>query len=263
MDDPKICYSERFVGVPTGECVTTTYEKPSVAIGPLPQNEAALLAGLSGKTPSGGTPMWPAVQGTLNQLRAHLEKNPGRKAVLVLATDGLPSCAPPGNTGIPPIAQIVGMARMGTPSIATYVVGVFSAIETVTAQVQLDTIAVAGGTGQAVVLGATNDLSMRLQEALNAIRGSALSCEFKIPTQKSELDFGSAKVRFTTNAGTREELPYVRAMTNCDAMRGGWYYDVDPANGKPTSIHVCPASCEQFKKEGSGKVDLIFGCSAS
>ncbi|HEY0710080.1 MAG TPA: hypothetical protein VGG33_24935 [Polyangia bacterium] len=244
------------------QCAVDAYETAAVPIQALPQNETALLNRLVAKIPTGGTPMYPAVQGTLQQLREHLAKNPGRRAVLLLATDGEPSCAPPGEAGdIPAIARIVAEARMGNPSIQTYVVGVFLPAEAAGAQVQLDTLAMAGSSRRAFIVEVNTDLATRLQEAFEEVRGSALSCEFKIPTHKSELDFGAVKVRFTTSAGGLEEIGRVPGMSSCDATRGGWYYDVDPASGRPTTIHVCPVSCDRYKRGAVGKVDLVFGCS--
>ncbi|HEY0706379.1 MAG TPA: VWA domain-containing protein [Polyangia bacterium] len=262
MPIPKRCASGVLLPGANSECELTNYEKAAVPIASLPANEAALTQALRAKTPSGGTPMRSAVEGALKQLRTHLEMNPGRKAALVLASDGLPSCTPAAMHGIPAIAELVNMARMGTPSVSTYVVGVFSAAEIATAGPQLDSVAMAGGTGQAFVLTASDDLAKSLQDALNTIRGSALSCEFKVPPGKGDgIDFGKVNVRFTPTSGAREDLPYVRTKAGCDPVRGGWHYDVDPANGgKPTSIHVCPASCEKFKQDGSAKVDLVFGC---
>ncbi|HEY0710734.1 MAG TPA: hypothetical protein VGG33_28275 [Polyangia bacterium] len=244
------------------ECSSASYDPLAVAISPLPGNRGSLLVGLRGTTPgTGGTPMRVAVETSLKQLRAHLAKNPGRKGALVLATDGFPSCEPIELNNIPAIAQLVEAARNSTPSIATYVIGTFSPAELAQARPLLDMVANAGGTGQAFLLSAAPDLLQQLQDALAAIRGAALSCEFKIPTGKSELDYGAVKVSFTTNAGKREQLNHVKTMADCDPARGGWYYDVDPAMGKPTTIFACPASCQTFKAEGNGKVDLSYGCS--
>jgi hypothetical protein len=49
-------------------------------------------------------------------------------------------------------------------------------------------------------------------------------------------------------------------MADCDPSRGGWHYDVDPATGTPTSIRVCPASCEKIQRDTATKDDLVFGC---
>jgi Mg-chelatase subunit ChlD len=100
-------------------CESVVYEKATVAIAPLPASEPPLVQALSDRRPGGDTPMHPAVQGTLNQLRAHLAQNPGHKAVLVLATDGLPSC---GGDAVA-IADTLRTAQQDTPSIATYVIG--------------------------------------------------------------------------------------------------------------------------------------------
>ncbi|HEY0714736.1 MAG TPA: hypothetical protein VGF45_18790, partial [Polyangia bacterium] len=243
------------------ECNTANYETAEVDIAELPGNQARLLRALAGKAPTGGTPMRSGVEGALKQLRAHLAKNPGRKAVLVLASDGLPSCMPAAEHGIPAVAELLRAAQAGTPSIATYVVGVFAQAEIPRSQPQLDMLAMAGGSNQAFVVTANGDLAMRLQEAFDTIRGAALACDYQIPTPPSGmLDFAKVNVRFTPTAGAAAELPYVKSMTACDPTRGGWYYDVDPAAGKPTRVLVCPSTCQQFKKDGSAKVELVFGC---
>jgi Mg-chelatase subunit ChlD len=256
MPATKFCESN----TPAAECAPAGYEIPAVAIGELPGSQTGLLRALTAKVPRGGTPMRAAVEGALKHLRAHLEKNPGRKAVLVLASDGLPSCDPT-TDGIPAVVELVRMAQMAAPSIATYVVGVFAPAEIPRAQPQLDMVAMAGGSNQAFVVSANSDLAMRLQEALDTIRGAALACDFTIPPPKDGmLDFSKVNVRYTPTGGAAGELPYVRSMAGCDPTRGGWYYDVDPAMGKPTRVLVCPSTCQQFKKDGSAKVDLLFGC---
>jgi hypothetical protein len=244
------------------ECASASYDSLVASIAPLPQNRGPLLVGLRGNSPSnGGTPMRVAVETSLQKLRTHLAKVPGRKGALVLATDGFPGCTPPALNDLPAITNLVARARSETPSVSTYVIGTFSAAEITQVRPLLDMVATAGGTGQAFVVTANTDLSQQLQAALAAIRGSALNCEFKIPTGKSELDYGAVRVSFTTSAGKREQLDHVKSMADCDPVRGGWYYDVDPTQGKPTTILACPASCQTFRAEGSGKVDLSFGCS--
>ncbi len=90
--------------------------------------------------------MGPAVRGVLKHLQARLQANPGRKVVLVLASDGLPGgCA---RNDIPSIAMDINAAFMATPSIPTYVIGVFSQTELARAQPQLDQLAMGGGTNK-------------------------------------------------------------------------------------------------------------------
>jgi hypothetical protein len=40
----------------------------------------------------------------------------------------------------------------------------------------------------------------------------------------------------------------------------GWYYDVDPTQGKPTKIIVCAAGCNALKSTHNGRVEVRVGC---
>jgi hypothetical protein len=254
---PRTCVSNSLFG--GAECDPLGYQAPAVPIGTLPAAEMPLLAALNAKDPTGGTPMGPAVRGALGQLRAHLQVNPGRKAVLVLASDGVPAAFCPMNE-IADIAANLGAAFMGPPSIPTYVIGVFSQAELAMSQAQLDQLAMAGGSTKAFVLAATNDLTQRLQEALNQIRGAALACEYQIPAPTvGSIDFTKVNVRYT-GGGTSENIPYVERADRCDPTRGGWYYDVAPGTGVPTRILTCDATCRRFRTDQAGKVELVFGC---
>ena len=204
-------------------------------------------------------PMGPAARGVLTHLRARQMANPGRKVALILVSDGLPGACT--RNDIPSIAMDLQAAFMGTPSIPTYVIGVFSQAELMRSQPQLDQLAMGGGTMTAFVLTATDDLNMRLLDALNQIRGAALACEYRIPAPQAggSIDYGKVNVRYTGAAGP-QNIPYVERMDRCDPMRGGWYYDTNPAMGKPARVMICPASCSQFKTDKSAQVELVFGC---
>jgi hypothetical protein len=231
---------------------------PAVAIQQLPMARGPLTRTLARKTPIGGTPLGPAVRGVLGHLRARLTADPSRKAALIVTSDGLPEGCD--RNQIPDIAADIGAAFGGTPSVPTYVIGVFGADEIGMARPQMDTLARSGGTGQAHVLTAGDDLNMRLLDALNQIRGAALACEYRIPAMPAgKLDFDRVNVRHTGPAGP-ENVPYVETMARCDPARGGWYYDVPPAMGTPTRVIICPATCARFNAEKSAQVDLVFGC---
>jgi hypothetical protein len=255
---PKTCTVSLFQNT---ECEEPQYEMPTVSIDVLPAGVPALTRALNRKSPSGGTPMGPAIRGVMKHLQARLQANPGRKVALVLASDGLPgNCT---RNDIPSIAMDLNAAFMATSSIPTYVIGVFSRTEVATAQPQLDQLAMGGGTTNAFILTATDDPNMRLLDALNTIRGAALACEYMIPTPaKGDLDFSKVNVRYTSTGGP-ENIPYVERMDRCDPMRGGWYYDVHPGMGKPSRVMVCPATCARFKTEKSSQVELVFGCATS
>jgi Mg-chelatase subunit ChlD len=248
---PKSCV----VGGNGDDCQEARYQTPAVPIQVLPTGQFALTRMLTQKLPLGGTPLGPAVRGVLDHLRARLMADPARKAALVVTSDGLPDGCERNDVGA--VAADLAAAFGGAPSIPTYMIGVFTVEELAMARPQLDMLAQSGGTKQAFLLTAGEDLNMRLLDALNQIRGAVLACEYRIPA--GTLDFGKVNVRHTSPAGP-QNIPYVETMNRCDPMRGGWYYDVPPSAGTPTRIIVCPATCASFTAEKSAQVDLVFGC---
>jgi hypothetical protein len=126
----------------------------------------------------------------------------------------------------------------------------------------LERMAAAGGTDRAFVLKEGADLTRELQGTLNQIRGAALPCELKLPPAPSgaRIDYGKVNLRFAGAAGA-ETVLYAGTPERCDPDNGGWYYDVEPAKGIPTSLVACPATCQRFKAEEEARVDLLVGCS--
>jgi hypothetical protein len=253
---PKLCVDDR-----TASCLDASYETPVVPIGDLPSSAAAMTDTLALTIPQGSTPTGPAVRGALAHLRARAAANPLRKPVLVLATDGLPSgCDAPALNPASPSVMALSAARMATPAVNSYVIGVFAQAQLGRALTTLNSLATAGGTGSAFVLMTGTDLSQRFLEAVNQIRGTALGCEFIIPPPtRGTIDFEKVNVRYTGPAGT-EDLRYVGSSDRCDAARGGWYYDVDPAGGRPARVLLCPATCTRVKDTAGVSVQLRFGC---
>ena len=244
--------------LPFNFCDEGGYTVPAVPIAGLPGNDVHLVRAVLNKTPIGSTPMGAAVRGVLTQLRAHLAAHPGRKVALVLVGDGLPGGCAMGD--IPSIATNLNAAMTGQPSIPTYVIGVFAPDDAAASQIQMDRLAMAGGTTRSILLTSTPDLTQRLQQALAQIRGAAIACEFTIPSpQMGAIDFTRVNVRYTGATGP-VDVPYVEAVDRCDPTRGGWYYDVPPGRGTPSRILVCESSCRSFKMDASAKVDLLFGC---
>jgi hypothetical protein len=252
MPRGKICGN-----IGSGSCTQADYSSLAVGITPLPAAEPALTRAITIKEPIGFTPTTPAVTGALDHLRQHLAANPTHKGALVILTDGLPlGCTQ--NTYLTVTSSIMA-ARMATPSILTYAIGVFGANQ-LNGGNTLDQWAMAGGTGTATVVNPTADFAEKLLAALNTVRGAALPCEFTIPPpQSGTIDFGKVNVRYSGAAGPTDVL-YVGQASRCDAASGGWYYDVDPAMGQPTRILICPATCDRFKGDAAARVDLVFGC---
>jgi len=179
------------------------------------------------------------------------------RVIALLATDGLPTeCTPTDAAGI---ADIARTAAMGSPSISTYVIGVFSPEET-PALMNLDSWARAGGTEKAFILDPSQDVNAQFLDALEKIRGGTLACEYVLPPspQGNELDLGLVNVAVVSDKTTRD-LRYVGDASSCNKTEYGWHYDADPDSGKATKIVACAATCDMLK-QSSGRVELKLGC---
>jgi len=90
------------------------------------------------------------------------------------------------------------------------------------------------------------------------IRGSAVPCDFKVPTETAngKVDPTLVNVRFTPSTGAPSVIPQTFDGTagGCGPM-GGWYYD-NPA--APTLLKVCDASCKALGL--GGRVEVELGC---
>lgn len=245
------------------ECVLPDYEPAKVAIAALPGNASALtttINALPDPAPSALTPTSVAIQSGLAIAKAHAAANPGRGVVLVLATDGLPTrCAP---LDVPGLSGLAAAGVSGAPSIKTFVIGVFADAEKATAGPNLDAIAAGGGTSKAFIVTTSSNVAADFQKALDAIRGSALPCEYAIPQSPAgQQDFDKVNVQHTSGTGQKDVLPNKKNAAGCGGSPG-WYYDVDPASGgTPTKIILCPTTCNAVKNDtGAAKVEILLGC---
>ena len=101
-------------------------------------------------------------------------------------------------------------------------------------------LAMSGGTNQAFVLTADDDLNMRLLDALEPDPRRRPGLRVPDPRHaRASLDFGKVNVRHTSAARPREH-PLRRAMDRCDPTRGGWYYDVPPSRARPAGSSSAP-----------------------
>jgi hypothetical protein len=245
----------------TTNCDAAVYAAPAQPIATLPNAAAKLIASIDGTTPKGDTPTAPALSGAIQQASSWAKAHPDHRVVAVLATDGLPTeCTP---TDINQVAAIAAKGVAATPSIDTFVIGVFGPDDVAQrAPSNLDTIALSGGTKSAYIVDTTKDVTAQFLAALDAIRGGKLDCAFQIPEPSNgqTLDYTKVNVRVKTSASA-SNLFYVGSAAGCDAASGGWYYDADPAQGAtPSMIVACPASCSAFQAAQDASVEIALGC---
>jgi hypothetical protein len=253
-------------------CTAANYATPAVAFATLPDSAPALSAALAARTPDGYTPTGPALTGALQQARDRAKSNPGHKVAVILVTDGLPggfipnkppmSCMPGDIAGVVDVVKNGNMTSADSPAIQTFVIGVFGPCDLVDQNVMpaanLDKLASAGGTTKAVVISTDQNVQQQLQDALKQVRTSAIACQYAVPkSDTGTVDPMKVNVRFNS-AATGNTLVYkVPKKDNCDATKGGWYYDNDD---KPTQIILCDKSCSDFQAKQDGRVDIALGC---
>jgi hypothetical protein len=236
-------------------CEEARYSEPAVPISASPTRSDEVIASLRAQVPLGQTPTGPALGGALEQARLWAEQNPDRQVVTVLATDGFPtSCEP---LEIPDIAELANDAVEAARSVRTFVIGVFGTADLGgDGQQRLDTIARAGGTERAIVINTAGDVAEDFLEALNGIRNSAVSCDFRLDGAAS-LDFDRVNLQMTDAGGAVTGLLNVGDASAC-GNDDGWFYVRDAA-GTPVQITVCPSTCDTFTEEGV-RADLQVGC---
>lgn len=271
------------------KCSSETYEAPVTPMTTLPSTEfGAAFEGyetevgspLSGGDWRGGTPTQAAVEGVAAYLRTLVEEHPEDKFALVLVTDGLPMGCPD-NSIDSVAASLAALADAGLP---TYVIGIQNPVNPPAALPQgwtdwgecqegpggdtepcespnnldeLDALAVAGGTGAAILVD-TNDPSAteeQLSAAIREIAAESASCEIPIPpnpTPGEVFDKDKVDVRITVD-GETTRLDYDPA---CE-IDGAWHYDDED---DPTSIELCPSTCDTVTADKNSRIEVDFLC---
>jgi hypothetical protein len=256
-------------------CTGANYATPVVDMGELPAAAQPLIDALNARSPDGFTPTGPALTGALEYAVARQNASPGRKVAVVLVTDGLPGgfipmspppeCTPGDVAGV---GALISAGAMGTPSIPTFVIGVFGPCDlidqNIMPQANLNTWAVAGGTTQAVLISTDQDVTQQLRDALAQVRTKAIACQYSVPANDDgALDFGKVNVQYASGAMPATTIGYVGGVddASCDPTLGGWHYNADPkAGGTPTEIIVCPQTCAQLQAVADVHVDIAYGC---
>lgn len=239
------------------QCSVPLYGVPDVAMQVLPDAAPAFVAAVDAQRMFGGTPLVQVMQGMLDYLRSWAAAHPGRKPVMVLATDGVPDDTCAASDIEPPnsLENAVALAKSayaGEPSIPVFVIGVGAELGA------LNGIAEAGGTGAAAVLSTGGNVTQKFLAALDDIRTSAISCEYAIPEPANDqIDFDAVNVTFQDGAAP-DTFFYVADAAGCSSSsEKSWYYD-DPA--RPEHVVLCPKTCERVSAASAAKVSIAFGC---
>jgi Mg-chelatase subunit ChlD len=236
-------------------CDVAQYALPTVAISALPDAAAGLIASIDGKQPSGDTPTGPALSGALQQAKTWATAHLDHRVATVLVTDGLPNECSPSAAG--ELAALAKASVTSSPSINTFVIGVFGAADmTTSAPDTVNQIAQQGGTDHAFVVDTTADVAAQVQAALEAIGASGPDCEFQIPLSPGGGALDAGKVNVTLGTTQSQIVRHVFDASACDPVAGGWYYELD--GGSQSQIAVCPVTCSAAKS--GTPVKILLGC---
>ncbi|MDI1447428.1 vWA domain-containing protein [Polyangium sp. 6x1] len=231
-------------------CVAADYAKPDVPIAPLPAVGTTLINSMNAHSPGGGTPTEPALQGAVDYTRQWALTNPTHTSIVVLATDGNPEGC---GSSVDGVKAVAASAFASVPSIRTFVIGVGDLAA------NLDGIAAAGGTGSAFIVSVAPDATEKFLQAMNEIRGAALSCSYLIPQPPpgEDIDYDRINVEYTPESGISVIIPQVKSKADCPAAGLAWYYDVPAA---PKQIIFCDSTCSQVAKDTKAEIDVLVGC---
>lgn len=234
----------------TDSCDAADYAKPDVEIATLPGAIGAFTASIDKHAPTTSTPTSAALQGAINHAKVWGTANPNHVVIDVLATDGDPTEC---DTDLDHINAIAAAGASGMPKVLTFVIGVGTSLSA------LNGTAAAGGTGSAFIVDTNQNVNQQFLDALNKIRGAALSCSYLIPTPKmGKPDFDSVNVQYAPGDGSAAVvLPKVKDKASCPAAGNAWFYDNSAA---PKQIILCDATCTKVAADAKGQIDILLGC---
>ncbi len=232
-------------------CGTGDYAFPVVPIGPLPDVAPSILKAIAVQTRASGTPTTPAIEGAHLYTRSQQVASGDHTAALVVVTDGAPrDCA----SSIASTSAVAAAAIAASPPIRTYVLGVGPNLA------NLNAIAQAGGTTQAYLVESSGEGA--LLAAFEAIRTSALACEYVIPPGDPLTDADVLSVSTRTGAdGATTQVGQVENAEAC-ASQVGWFYDnpITSTGPPPSKVVLCPAACDPLVKTTGNRLDVAIDC---
>ncbi len=259
--DLGVCQDFERVCMEATSCDPDQYQVPAVEIGTIRDRVETVDQILATQPLQGLTPTAPALSGGIAHARQWAVDHPEQTVITVLATDGLPTDCGVEDGDVSQAVEVAAAGVEGSPSVRTVVIGVFDEVleSNALSAYNMNLIAQAGDTDEAVLIDSGDDVSDRFLEALRSVRSNTLACEFALP--EAGVNYFRVNLEFRPEGGTAEQLTYVSGEGQCDPNGGNWFYDVDPASGgTPTRIEVCPNVCERFKAARNADFSLQVGC---
>jgi len=241
------------------QCNVGGYQVPAVPVGTLGGTVdvgSIVASSLDLQQMYGGTPTVPMLEGATVYLKGWLEQHPDHRAVLVVATDGMPDQSCTATTfGLPNnmanVIAVAAEAAQSDPPVKTFVIGVGDDLTA------LDQFAQAGGTGRAILVNARQNADVAFLDALTQIRRDALGCQFAVPGVTTIIR-DKAQVRFEPDDGSGTQIfPRVDSRDACGDGEG-WFFD-DPAD--PRTLILCDQTCETVTQGKTGVLNVEFACS--
>ncbi len=250
-------------------CPGNGYGTPAVGLTSLPSGAAALVTSLNQEGPLGTyTPTQDAILGANAFSQAN--KDPKRKMISILITDGLPNTCPVSSGS--GLAQIVS-SHFSSTGIPTYVIGMtgadFATVETIAAgggtKTHPDAVSTlsdtcGNGNGPCYHWNVGNGDPAVFVEALKLIQQQALGCSLDIPQVSGGIpDWNKVELHYSPGGNPPvQTVPHVASAAQCSG--DGWYYD---NNTTPTKVNFCPSLCTKVQADYTAKLELALGCLGS
>lgn len=256
-----------------GQCDGSGYDMPTVPMGPLPQNAAAIANSLAAQMPRQNTPIEGALRGVTQYCLNYNATTPDKNCVAVLITDGQPT-----DCNQDPAALVQIAADAAAQGVITFAAGMEGADFNL-----LEQIAQAGG-GNCEDNGkwacdltasptAFVDALIRIRQSVQTVTRTetrveetvtVLPCEWTIPDppEGKSFDKSLVNVDYSLPGAPVQSIGAVATEAECAqaADGGGWFYD-NPA--QPAAIKVCPNTCSVIQSSAEGRVDIKLGCATT
>jgi hypothetical protein len=95
-------------------------------------------------------------------------------------------------------------------------------------------------------------------EALKAIQGLAVGCNYAVPktSDAGVVNPDIVKIEYLVG-GLAPAKPLNRVLNAAACVADGWYYD---NNAAPTTIQFCPAACNAVLADSKAQINVLLGC---